>query len=276
MNTRHSQEVADAFATPLVSIGVPVRNGAAGIMRALSSLSQQTHRHIEIIVSDNASDDDTAAIVERAAADPRIRLIRQPKNIGMFGNFRATLDQAQGEFFMWAAHDDARDADYIERLLERLAEAPEAIVAMGRIVIEMEDGSSIVAPSPSTMGMDLRQRMQATGRLAPFTLYGLWRTRALRRIPMREAFWSADTPIILAAAAIGSFLYVPDTAFRYVHTSKHFFRQPVAALCSIPVAIVNSYRAAAVAGRFAGMLGAWHMTAVLWRQARTFIAGRIS
>lgn len=261
----------------LVSIGVPVRNGAEGIARALTSLSNQTHRDVEIVVSDNASDDDTVEIVLRAAtSDSRIRLVRQTENIGMVGNFRAVLDAAKGDFFLWAAHDDERDADYIKKLLARLSQTPEAILAMGRVVIIMKDHSTVIAPDPSTMGMSLRQRMRTTGRLAPFAIYGLWRTSALRRIPMREAFWSADTPIILAAAAIGPFLYVPNADFIYNHTSKHFFRRPIAALCSVPVAVVNSYRAAAaVAGPFAGMLGAWHMLGVLWRQTRTFVANRI-
>ena len=261
----------------LVSIGVPVRNGATGIEAALASLSQQTHRNVEIIVSDNASDDDTVAIVARAAAlDARIRLIRQPKNIGMLGNFRAVLDAAVGDFFLWAAHDDARDADYIEKLLARLDETPDAVVAMGKIVTVLENRSTVIAPDPSTMGMNLRQRMRKTGRLAPFTLYGLWHVGVLRRIPMREAFWSADTPIILAAAAIGPFLHVPETRFIYRDTPKPFFRRPLAALCSIPVVIFNSYSAtAAVAGPYAGLLGAWHMLGVLWRQTHTFIANRV-
>lgn len=264
--------------SPLVSVGVPVRNGAAGIARALASLTQQTYTNLEIIVSDNESDDNTAEIVTRAAAaDTRIRLVRQATDIGMFRNFRAVVDEAKGEFFLWAAHDDVREPDYVEHLLSRLTETPDAILAMGRIVTVLENQSVVVEPSPSTMGMSLRQRMRTTGHLQPFALYGLWRTAVVRRIPMREAFWSADTPIVLAAAAIGPFLYVPETDFIYNHTSKHFFRRPIAALCSMPVVVVNSYRAAAaVAGPFAGMLGAWHMLGVLWRQTRTFLVKRIA
>lgn len=262
---------------PLVSVGVPVRNGSAELDKALVSLTCQTYTNIEIIVSDNASDDDTVDIVARAAAsDPRVRLVRQHKNIGMVANFRAVLDEAKGDYFLWAAHDDTRESDYVEQLLSRLVEAPDAILAMGRTISVGTDQNAVVEADPSTMGMNLRQRMRTTGHRKPYAFYGLWRTALLRRIPMREAFWSADTPIILAAAAIGPFLYVPEAVFTYTNTPKHFFRKPVAALCSVPVVVFNSYRAsAAVAGPFAGFLGAWHMLNVLWRQTRTFIARRI-
>lgn len=260
----------------LVSIGVPVRDGSSGIAKALASLSGQTYQNIEIIVSDNASEDDTVDIVLRAAAaDPRIRLIRQAQNIGMLGNFRAVLDAAKGEFFLWAAHDDERDADYIEKLLASLNGSPEAILAMGRIVTVLKNGSTLIAPDPSTMGKDLRQRMRITGHRAPFTFYGLWRTPVLRRIPLRDAFWSADTPVVLAAAAIGPFLYVPGTNFTYHDTPKHFFRNPVAALGSVPAVLLNSFRASAtVAGPVAGMIAAREMFGVLWRQTLTFLANR--
>lgn len=271
------ESIARDVTLPLVSIGVPVRNGSTGIDKALASLTHQTYTKLEIIVSDNASDDDTVAIVARsAAADPRIRLVRQHKNIGMLGNFRAVLDEAKGEYFLWAAHDDTRESDYVEQLLSRLVETPDAILAMGRTISVEGDHNAVVEADPSTMGMNLRERMRTTGHRRPYAFYGLWRTALLRRIPMREAFWSADTPIILAAAAIGPFLYVPEAGFTYTNTPKHFFRKPVAALCSVPIVVLNSYRAsAAVAGPFAGMLGAWHMAGVLWRQTRMFIARRI-
>ena len=50
-------------AQPLVSIGMPVRNGGALFREALASVVTQDYRNLEIIVSDNASTDDTADVV---------------------------------------------------------------------------------------------------------------------------------------------------------------------------------------------------------------------
>ena len=73
--------------TTLVTIGIPTYNRAAGFLHdALSSAVQQTHKNIEIIVSDNASTDDTESLV-LGFNDPRIRYIKHAKNIGANNNF---------------------------------------------------------------------------------------------------------------------------------------------------------------------------------------------
>ena len=64
----------------LVSIGLPVRNGAASLQRCLDSVLRQSHADIEIILSDNASTDDTFDMCRRAAlSDARVRLFRQDR-----------------------------------------------------------------------------------------------------------------------------------------------------------------------------------------------------
>ncbi len=107
--------------SPRVSIGVPVFNGAATIRSALSSLVAQTFGDFELLVSDNASDDETEAICrEYAARDTRIRYVRQPSNLGATANFRFLLRESRGEYFMWAAADDTRSPDYLMVNLEFL------------------------------------------------------------------------------------------------------------------------------------------------------------
>ncbi|WNC86000.1 glycosyltransferase family 2 protein [Thermosynechococcus sp. QKsg1] len=89
-----------------LSIGMPVYNGAKFIREALDSLLAQTFTDFELIISDNASTDETEAICrEYAAKDKRIRYVRQAQNLGAAANFKYVLDEARGEYFMWAAAD---------------------------------------------------------------------------------------------------------------------------------------------------------------------------
>lgn len=93
--------------TPKVSIGMPVYNGERFIKEALNSLLTQTFTNFELIISDNASTDGTEEICkEYAKNDPRIRYIRQTYNRGAIINFQFVLNEAVGEYFMWAAADD--------------------------------------------------------------------------------------------------------------------------------------------------------------------------
>jgi len=104
--------------TPKVSIGMPVYNGEKFICKALDSLLCQTFSDFELIISDNASTDTTEAICrEYATHDSRIRYVRQKKNQGPLANFQYVLDDAVGEYFMWAAADDYWDEEFIDVLL---------------------------------------------------------------------------------------------------------------------------------------------------------------
>ena len=71
------------MSSPVISVGLPVRNGAAHIAQAIESLLNQTFDGLEVVVYDNASTDATAVIVETIAArDHRVRLVRHPRDIG--------------------------------------------------------------------------------------------------------------------------------------------------------------------------------------------------
>jgi glycosyltransferase involved in cell wall biosynthesis len=99
----------------IVSIGMPVYNGAKTIEKAIKSLLAQTFQDFELIISDNASYDETQDICKRfALQDKRIRYVRQSKNIGVYKNFNFLMSIAKGKYFMWAAHDDWRSPEFLK------------------------------------------------------------------------------------------------------------------------------------------------------------------
>ncbi len=100
---------------PIVSIGMPVYNGEKYIREALDSLLAQTFTDFELIISDNASNDNTQEICEEYVRQhPRIRYIRQENNNGALVNFQVVLNEAKGAFFMWAAADDIWHPQFIQ------------------------------------------------------------------------------------------------------------------------------------------------------------------
>lgn len=106
---------------PTVSIGMPVYNGEKYIREALDSLLSQTFADFELVISDNASSDQTQSICEEyAAKDYRVRYVRQRLNIGAGKNFEYVLDHSSGKYFMWAAHDDVWADNWIEALVSEM------------------------------------------------------------------------------------------------------------------------------------------------------------
>jgi glycosyltransferase involved in cell wall biosynthesis len=100
---------------PLVSIGLPAFNAERTIAAVINSLLSQTHRHFELVISDNCSTDGTGEICRAfAAGDARIRYIRQPANLGATRNFQIVFEEARGDYFVWAASDDLRSPDFLE------------------------------------------------------------------------------------------------------------------------------------------------------------------
>lgn len=99
---------------PTVSIGMPVYNGEEYIRDALDALLQQAFTNFELIISDNASSDETESICrEYAERDVRIHYFRQKENMGAAANFQFVLDHAQAGLFMWAAYDDKWEKNYL-------------------------------------------------------------------------------------------------------------------------------------------------------------------
>ena len=102
---------------PKLSIGMPVYNGEKYIKLAIESLINQTFRNFELIISDNASTDQTQAICnEFVLIDSRIKYLRHKTNIGAVANFEYVFNQSNGPFFMWAAADDVWSKDWIKSL----------------------------------------------------------------------------------------------------------------------------------------------------------------
>jgi len=121
----------------LVSIGMPVYNGAACIRSAIASLLAQSFKNFELIISDNASTDNTREICENfAKKDARIKYHRQQINKGALANFDFVLQESQGEYFMWAAHDDIWSSNYIEECAKCLTDDPSISFIFPRFKLE--------------------------------------------------------------------------------------------------------------------------------------------
>jgi glycosyltransferase involved in cell wall biosynthesis len=104
---------------PSVSICIPTFNHGQFIEQSLGSAMAQTFCDTEIIVLDNASQDNTEKIVAAAALrDSRIRYVRHPRNIGLIGNLNACIEMARGTYVKLLCADDSLQPDCVSRLVE--------------------------------------------------------------------------------------------------------------------------------------------------------------
>ena len=211
---------------PKVTIGLPVYNGARSLARVIECLTSQTLSDIRIIVSDNGSTDGTADICRKSAtADERISYYRQPEHLSLADNFNFVLQQADDEFFMWAAADDGWEPEYVERLLQAIERDEEAAVSFSNVLVIDRQGTPVCE-----LSLDWLNRPTSSARVRAYVatdpimgacniMYGLFRREVLLR-GTRQFFWSeaghfgADFSFLLFVLLEGSVAYVPKTLFR--------------------------------------------------------------
>jgi glycosyltransferase involved in cell wall biosynthesis len=175
---------------PRVTIGLPVYNGARYLADAIDSLLLQSFSDFELIISDNASTDETGAICQAyAARDARIRYVRQPENIGAIGNFAYVLDQAVGDFFMWATHDDRRDPHFLEFALQVFDAAPETgLVFCDMTVTDLQTGlgTRVQCSTIRARNRLTKYLYRLLADVCPSLIYGLHRIDVLRRFNLES------------------------------------------------------------------------------------------
>lgn len=184
---------------PVVTIGMPVYNGADYIEGALGAIAEQIYPNFTVLVSDNASGDGTWEILQDwAARDERIVPHRQKSTIGALANFRYVLDRAESDFFMWHAHDDWLAPNYLAELVDVVNLEPECALACPTAIWVTAEGTErnrISFPDLTTKSrfgriLTLLRQPEST------RFYGLFRTDAVRKAyTVTEEFgheWAGD------------------------------------------------------------------------------------
>ena len=129
-------------ARPTVSVGLAVRNGADVIRRCIESIVSQDFKDLELVISDNASDDGTTDLLEEyARADPRIRVSVNEVNIGVHENMDRVLELSDGEFFRWISADDWLEPGSLSACVRALRASEDAIGVTTYFIIHTADGS---------------------------------------------------------------------------------------------------------------------------------------
>jgi len=197
-----------------VFIGMPVYNGEKFIEKAIESILNQTFSDWELLISDNASQDNTSHIcMKYCCVDKRIQYVRQNDNIGAVNNFKFVLEKATGEYFMWAAADDEWDKEFIAACVISLEKNPKIGMAFSNIV-NIDSFGRIIRSYPNFFDLSGDNSWKTVSRyvFSPEILgkanltYSLFRLNlcivAWNVCPL-SAEWGSDMCFVLGALARG-------------------------------------------------------------------------
>lgn len=120
---------------------IPTFNRAEYLPRAVESALSQDYNDIEVIVSDNASTDNTMDVVERFKANKKFKYYRNNKNLGMVRNWKKELEEySSGDYFIILSDDDYLvDNEYISKAVKLITQYPDIGIVYANGYLYYED-----------------------------------------------------------------------------------------------------------------------------------------
>jgi glycosyltransferase involved in cell wall biosynthesis len=221
----------DVSTDPRVSVGLPVYNGAVWLRETLESLLAQTYCDFELIISDNASTDETQSICEQyASSDRRIRYLRQDTNRGLCWNWNHVFEVSRSNYFKWAACDDLCLPTFLESAVGVLDQ--HADVAWCHTLSRHIDSIGKPVAGDTTCAISHIHFANGSGRCCCRTseqpaerfkavllgqngldCYGLIRSEVIRKTALLLPHYGAEKVLLAELALRGRFFEIPETLF---------------------------------------------------------------
>jgi glycosyltransferase involved in cell wall biosynthesis len=222
--------------SPMVSIALPVYNGAATVGQVVESVLEQTYSNLELVISDNASTDGTQEICRSFAnQDRRVVYQRHASNIGLLNNFASAARKASGTYLRWIGDADSIEPHYVSRVLELFAAEQRFVLVTTQVVYTDDEGGATLctdyAPGPLASQDPLERfreilRLLTSGYALVDPIYSMMR-RELAVLPRRNMLREDETFAARLALA-GRWGHVPLPVAR-----RHRSEAPAAALVEL-------------------------------------------
>jgi len=124
-------------AAPRVSVLMTTFNGARTIADSIASVLAQTWREFELVVVDDASTDETLRILA-GHADPRMRVIRAERNLGVVGARNLGFEACRGEYVAAHDHDDISRPSRLAEQVVLLDREPAVVLVATEVELQAE------------------------------------------------------------------------------------------------------------------------------------------
>lgn len=216
--------------SPLVSVVMPCYNAEEFLREAVESVLCQSWPAVELIAVDDASTDNTAAILyEYAHRSANVRVVQHAVNCGLSAARNAGYAQAQGDYLLWLDSDDYLAPDFIAVLVREAQRVPHALVAGPWRKVRLLGGrwTADAHPITHTLVDDVLHQM----------LRGGWPLHCMACLFPRRAIedlrgWNADIcmhedRLLLSQLLIRGFPTV------FVHESCAFYRLRVGSMATL-------------------------------------------
>jgi glycosyltransferase involved in cell wall biosynthesis len=213
--------------SPTVSVGLAVRNRVEVLGRCIESILSQDFTDLELVISDNASDDGTEELVdEYARADRRVRASVNEVNIGLHENMNRVLELSRGEFFRWISSDDWLEPGCLTECARALRDHEDAIGVTTYFTAHSADrptrseeyrGEFPTSPDPARR-FERMLRFFHGGDTRYDPIYGMYRRDALMRSHRLRRSEQTDWLICAELALMGPIIHIDKRLYNRTRT----------------------------------------------------------
>jgi protein O-GlcNAc transferase len=208
----------------LLTIGIPAYNEEKYIRKTIESCINQAGC---VIVSDNASTDNTQKICEELAQKySNLIYVRQEKNVGGAENFNFVLRQIKTKYFMWMGGHDYLDDGYSKHMLHILENSNAAGCYPASRAIDVDDveigifdfwyTNNLVSDSPAKRVYTLIAHLHEVS-----ALFGIYHTKLAQKYPLK-AMLGNDHIFVCNMACEGRMIYSPRSIYNWRQTKIDF------------------------------------------------------
>lgn len=204
---------------PVVCVGLPVYNGGETLNQAIESILSQDFQNIELIISDNCSEDNTKDIcLYYQKIDKRVRYYKLEENLGASKNFSNVLGLSNAPYFMWASDDDLREPTFISKCLEKIEQDPSIVLVYPRTRV-LDRNSKQLHIAKDNINADKDNPIERFLNLICelrmcHMFYGLFRTHMIKKVRS----WNSgglflDNLILAELSLLGKIVQINDVLF---------------------------------------------------------------
>lgn len=232
------------MSVPKISIILATYNRAHLIGAAIQSVRDQTFTDWELIVADDASSDNTAAVVKkRQVKDPRIQYWHSPINVGIARNSNAGLRLAHGEYIAIIDDDDRWcDSRKLEKQTEFLNNHPACVAVGGGVIVVNDRDEEITRYLKPESDEAIRDRMLFDNPLANSAT--MFRRSAAEQVGFYDQSlrYAADRDFFLKIGLTGKLYNMPEYFVRYLLAGQNTSTVKIKEHLASSLAVMRRYR----------------------------------
>lgn len=211
-----------------MSVCIPTYNYGHFLAQAVESVLAQTFEDFELLVLDDASSDDTDAVMAQYAGDPRVTYVRNEHNVGLFANFNSCAQRTSGRYLKFLCADDWLHEDFLADTVDLLERNPDAALATTAGYRVDEGGKPLAVEYGPYRGRELVPAHEAELALARwYNVIGMPSAVLMRRSAFETAGGfdaefapAADVFLWLSVLQTGALAYLSQPrCFTRIHTA---------------------------------------------------------